>query len=120
MCQNKTLLESLFMRNLLAMLAISASLSSCSYFHVHKMDIEQGNIISVEMVNRVHTGMTKAEVSDILGEPILANVFDPNRLDYVYTYRPGNGQPTEKYVTFILTNDRVSEIKGNLYSQYIR
>ncbi len=108
------------MRNLLAMLAISASLTGCSYFHVHKMDIEQGNIITPDMVNRVHTGMTKSEVQDILGEPILANVFDPNRLDYVYTYRPGNSQPTEKYITFIFSHDRVSDIKGNLYSPFIR
>jgi outer membrane protein assembly factor BamE len=107
-------LETLFMRKMLVMLSILASLSGCSYFHVHKMDIEQGNVITVDMVSRVHNGMTQADVKDILGEPVLANVFDPNRLDYVYTYKPGNGQIVEKYITFIFINGRVSDIKGNL------
>jgi outer membrane protein assembly factor BamE len=55
-----------------------------------------------------------------MGAPIMANVFDPNRLDYVYTYKPGDGESTEKYVTFIFRNGRLVEMKGNLYSQYMR
>jgi outer membrane protein assembly factor BamE len=84
------------------------------------MDIEQGNVITPEMVSRVHNGMTQAEVKQIMGAPIMANVFDPNRLDYVYTYKPGDGESTEKYVTFIFRNGRLVEMKGNLYSQYMR
>jgi outer membrane protein assembly factor BamE len=100
------------MRKMLIVLSILISLSGCSYFKVHKMDIE--------MVSRIHTGMTQSEVKDILGEPVLSNVFDPNRLDYVYTYKPGNGKSVEKYITLIFRNGKLTEIKGNLYSQFIR
>jgi outer membrane protein assembly factor BamE len=85
--------------------------------HVHRMDIEQGNIITSGMVGRIHQGMTKSEVKDILGEPVLSNVFDPNRLDYVYTYKPGDGKSVEKYVTLIFRGDRLAEMRDNLYPE---
>jgi outer membrane protein assembly factor BamE len=108
------------MKKLLILIALLLPLSGCSYFHVHKMDIEQGNVLTAEAVNRVHIGMTTEQVKDILGTPVLINVFDTNRKDYVYTYKPGYGDYVEKYISFVLSNGRVSAIRGNLYSQYIR
>jgi outer membrane protein assembly factor BamE len=96
------------------------ALTGCSYFHVHKMDIQQGNIITNDMISRVHEGMSMDQVKAIMGSPVLMNVFDQNRMDYVYTYKPGYGDFSERYVTFIFTNGRLSNIKGNLYSAYMR
>jgi outer membrane protein assembly factor BamE len=108
------------MRNLFILFALSITLSGCSYLHVHKMDIEQGNVITPEMVRQVHLGMSQDEVKSIMGEPVLANVFDSSSLDYVYTFKPDYGPKIEKYVTFIFKNNRVVDIKGNMYSQYMR
>jgi outer membrane protein assembly factor BamE len=105
------------MRKMLILFSILFSLSGCSYLHVHRMDIEQGNIITSDMVSRIHKGMTKSEVKDILGEPVLSNVFDPNRLDYVYTYKPGAGKSVEKYVTLIFSNDHLMDMRDNVYQQ---
>jgi outer membrane protein assembly factor BamE len=107
------------MRKMLMVFSILLSLSGCSYFQVHRMDIEQGNIVSADAVSHIHIGMTQADVKSALGEPVLSNVFDPNRLDYVYTYKPGNGKSVEKYLTLIFRNDRLTEIKGNLNPQFI-
>jgi outer membrane protein assembly factor BamE len=107
-------------KQLLILPFLMLALTACSYFHVHKMDIQQGNIITDEMVSRVHVGMSKEQVQAIMGSPVLMNVFDQNRSDYVYTFKPGSGDFTERYVTFIFVNNRVSEIKGNLYSPYMR
>lgn len=108
------------MKKLLTLLAILIPLSGCSYLHVHKMDVEQGNVMNAEMVDRVHIGMTPAQVKEIMGTPVLINVFDTNRKDYIYTNKPGHGEFTEKYISFVFTNGRLSSIRGNLYSQYIR
>jgi outer membrane protein assembly factor BamE len=108
------------MKKLLLLMALLLSLPACSYFHVHKMDIEQGNVITPEMVSRVRIGMSTEQVKEIMGSPVLINVFDPNRLDYVYTFKPGYGDFTEKNITYIFSNGRLSSIKGNMYSQYIR
>lgn len=108
------------MRNKLMLISILFALSGCSYLHVHKMDVEQGNVITQEMVGKLHTGQTEAQVKAIMGTPILTNVFDKSRLDYVYTYKPGYGEGNEHYITIIFTKGRLSAIKGNLYSEFVR
>ena len=108
------------MRKLLIMMSLCLTLSGCSYLHVHRMNIEQGNIITDEMVSKIHPGMTETQVKEIMGEPVLANVFDKNRTDYVYTFKPGNGTMTEKYFTLIFRGGKLVTIHGNMYSQYIK
>lgn len=108
------------MRNILIFFILAFTLSACSYFHVHRMDVEQGNILTPELVNRIHTGMTKQQVINILGEPLLTNVFSSKYLDYVYTYRPGYGPETQKYITLRFRGNILTDIKGNLYSAHIR
>lgn len=91
------------------MLIISA-LTGC----VHKMDIEQGNIITPEQVSKLHTGMTEAQVKAIMGVPVLTNTFTEQQMDYVYTYKAGYGPLNEKYVTLIFNHQRLQEIKTHL------
>lgn len=84
------------------------------------MDVEQGNIINDEMLHRLHTGMSKQQVRDLMGSPVLVNTFNDDRMDYVYTNKPGRGQFVEKYVTLVFRHDRLVEVGGNLYSVYMR
>jgi hypothetical protein len=47
-------------------------------------------------------------------------VFDPNRLDYVYTFKPGYGAGTETYITYIFKNGHLVDTQGNLAPEVIR
>lgn len=78
-------------------LSIGCLLTGCNW--IHKMDIEQGNVYTPEMVSKLHPGMTKAQVKDIMGIPTLLNTFNDNRVDYVYTNKPGGGKMTMKRVS---------------------
>ncbi len=104
------------MKKILSLLAALLMLSGC----IHKMDIEQGNIITPEMVAKLHTGMTEEQVKNIMGSPMLVNTFDDNRIDYVYTYKPAHGSITEKSMTLTFRNRRLQQMGGNMYSQYMR
>jgi len=108
------------MRTTTLLLSLMLSLSSCSFFHVHKMDVEQGNYLSDTMVARIHEGMSMEQVKEILGQPVLSNMFDKNRQDYVYTFKPGYGVERVKYLTLIFRDGRLNEIHGNMYSQFIK
>ncbi|MES2218898.1 MAG: outer membrane protein assembly factor BamE [Pseudomonadota bacterium] len=108
------------MKKIIILLITLLALPGCSYFHIHKMDVEQGNVITQDMLNKVHTGMTPWEVKNIMGNPVLANVFDPNRLDYVYTFKPGYGVGTETYITYIFRNGHLAETQGNMGSEFIK
>jgi outer membrane protein assembly factor BamE len=105
------------MRNILVFFILIFTLTSCSYLHVHKMDIEQGNILTADKVDRIHTGMTKQDVTDILGPPELANVFNPSHMNYVYTFKPGYGPESRKYLTLRFRGNTLVDIQKDLYSQ---
>jgi outer membrane protein assembly factor BamE len=102
------------MRMLLSALLLTATLSSCSFFHVHKMDIEQGNILTQDEVSQIHKGMSQEAVKKILGNPVLSTIFNQNRSDYVYTFKSGKGITTETYLRLLFKNGRVSDIDSNL------
>jgi outer membrane protein assembly factor BamE len=55
----------------------------------YKIDVVQGNVITKEQVSALSTGMTRVEVRDVLGTPLLQSVFHANRWDYVFTFRRG-------------------------------
>jgi len=84
------------------------------------MDIEQGNIITPELVNRLHPGMTEEQVKNVMGTPMLLNTFNEHRIDYVYTFKAGHKASTEQFITLIFRNHRLETIGGNMYSHYMR
>ena len=53
----------------------------------YKMDIVQGNFVSKEQAAALKPGMTRAQVRDILGTPLLTSIFHADRWDYVFTLR---------------------------------
>jgi outer membrane protein assembly factor BamE len=55
-------------------------------FGVYKMDINQGNYLSQDMVDKLKVGMTQAQVRQVLGTPLVASPFRADRWDYVYEY----------------------------------
>lgn len=95
----------------LVLMGCLLSLSGCSLFRIHKMDIEQGNVFTQEDVSRLHKGMSESQVKSIMGTPTLVNIFTPNRMDYIYVWRPGYGQVTEKRVICLFQNGRLTDIQ---------
>ena len=55
-------------------------------FGVYKMDVNQGNYLSQDMVDKLKVGMTQAQVRQVLGTPLIASPFRADRWDYVYEY----------------------------------
>ncbi|MFZ1546109.1 MAG: outer membrane protein assembly factor BamE [Candidatus Nitrotoga sp.] len=53
-------------------------------FTAHKMEINQGNMVTTEMRHKLKLGMTRLQVQAILGTPLVNDAFHANRWDYVY------------------------------------
>lgn len=102
------------MRYLLCLtLILTITCTSCSYLRVHKVDIEQGNVINATMLKQIHPGMSKNQVTAILGTPVLSDTFNDNRLDYVYTFKPGYGKAIEKRISLTFKNDKLKTIQSS-------
>jgi outer membrane protein assembly factor BamE len=54
---------------------------------LYRIEIVQGNVVTKEAAERVKPGMSREQVRDILGSPMVADVFHAQRWDYVFTIR---------------------------------
>jgi outer membrane protein assembly factor BamE len=99
------------MKKVIILILIGLTLSGCSFFRLHKMDIQQGNIFTEEDVRRLHPGMSEGQVRSIMGTPVLIHVFTTNEIAYVYTNKPGHGKFEEKKVVCIFDYGTLREIR---------
>lgn len=102
----------------LSALILICGLSACAGYGVHKIDIQQGNLVTQEQLSKVKTGMNKVDVKNILGTPLLQDVFNGNRWDYIFSDDRGTklgpfGRDVQKFkVTILFVSDGVSKIEG--------
>jgi outer membrane protein assembly factor BamE len=87
---------------------------SCSYLQPYKIEIQQGNVTTQENVSKLKAGMTKPQVSFILGTPLLRDSFHANRWDYVYYLRKRGRIVEERRLAVIFENDRLKQIEGDV------
>lgn len=86
----------------------AALLAGCYY----KMDIQQGNVVTQDMVARLKPGMTKREVRYTLGTPLVQDPFHQSRWDYVYLLRRGQDkEPERRTLTLYFEGDRLARIE---------
>ena len=85
MQNTKLLLTSLTLVGLLA-------LAGCSFPGVYKIDIQQGNVVTQDMIDQLRPGMTRRQVRFIMGNPLIQDTFNTNRWDYLYSLQPGGGK----------------------------
>lgn len=95
-------------------------LGACSYkpsfIKEYKIDIQQGNVLTQEMVAQLKPGMTRDQVRFLLGTPLLADIFHEQRWDYVYQYRHGNtGEIVgRRFVVFFDAEGRLQRVAGDV------
>ncbi len=92
-------------------------LSACSKDKipgVYRVDIQQGNEVTQEMINQLKPGMTKNQVAYIMGTPLIMDTFHPDRWDYLYSFHPGNGDREQSRITIYFSGDTLSYLDGNM------
>jgi outer membrane protein assembly factor BamE len=104
--------RSRFFKPLLVALPIAASLAGCSYLTPYKLDIPQGNAITADQVEKLKLGMTRAQVRFLLGTPMLADAFHPNRWDYQYYETKGGKPEYNKRYYVLFDGDRLIGMGG--------
>lgn len=81
---------------------------------VYRIDIQQGNVVNREMLERLEIGMERNKVRFILGTPLLVDPFNRNRWDYVYSLRRGSGEQAGQRVSVYFVDDRLARIEEDL------
>ncbi len=82
-------------------------------FGVYKLDINQGNYLAQDQVERLRVGMTKPQVRAILGTPLLVSEFRPNQWEYVYEFKR-QGKPLEhRNFVIYFVDDKLARWEGD-------
>lgn len=99
---------------LLVCLGISACSSGIP--GVYRIPIQQGNVITVDMLQELKLGMDKRKVKFILGTPLVTDAFHLDRWDYYYSYKPGLGDTVQQRASLFFEDDRLVRIDADLDS----
>lgn len=103
---------------LLLALPMLIALGGCSGFGIYKLDIQQGNLVTQEQLAKVKLGMSRLDVRNALGTPLLSDPFHADRWDYYFSDERGSkygpfGRETQKYhVTIVFESEKVTRIEG--------
>ena len=82
-------------------------------FRPYVPDVVQGNFISSEQYAKLKVGMTREQVRQVLGTPLLASYFHANRWDYVFEFkRDGQRIGDERRVFVLFEGDKVVKFDG--------
>ena len=107
------------MRILLPMIASLCLLSACGISNIkipklYKVAIQQGNVITQDMVDKLKPGMTRRQVAFVMGEPVIQDPFDDTRWVYLYSIDvPGVFSQESRLILFFDENDLLTVISGD-------
>ena len=103
--------------------AACAALSACGSYQgtgaiaraisPYRVEIVQGNFISREQVESLKPGMTRQQVKDALGTPLLTSVFHADRWDYVFTLKRQGVEPQARKLTVYFQGDAMERYVGD-------
>jgi outer membrane protein assembly factor BamE len=81
---------------------------------VYKIDIEQGNKITSEMLMTLKPGMTKSQVRFVLGTPLIQDTFHSERWDYIYIKKVDDIVIEQRHVILNFLDEKLKNITGEV------
>jgi len=109
----------MFRRSFLAVATATLALAACSVPRIpgitpYRMEIQQGNFVSQEMVSQLKPGMTKDQVRVTLGTPLLTDIFHGNRWDYVYWKEDAAGRREQRKLAVYFEDGKLTRVDGDV------
>ena len=101
-----------------------AALSACGAFDSmsyrmagaitpYRVEVVQGNFVSREQVLALKPGMTRQQVRETLGTPLVTSLFHADRWDYVFTLKRQGVEPQQRKLTVFFSSDRMARVEGD-------
>ncbi len=109
----------IFPRFAIATIALCA-FSACStvprIVKEYRIDVQQGNVLTQEMVSQLRPGLSRDQVRFILGTPVLMDMFHVNRWDYFYSLQKGRSGEVEtrRFSVFFDADGKLTRVSGDV------
>ncbi len=107
-----------------ALLAACATLAACSTvgdatrnfasrLSPCQVEVVQGNFVSREQMALLKPGMTRLQVRDLLGSPLVTSVFHADRWDYVFTLKRSGEARQSRRLSVFFNGDALVRHEGD-------
>ena len=111
-------------RSVLVAAAILAALAGCSTVDgasrsianaitPYKVEVVQGNFISREQVEALQKGMSREQVRNVLGTPLVTSLFHSDRWDYVFTLKRKGVEEQKRHLAVFFKDDLMDRVEGD-------
>lgn len=72
--------------SLVLVVSLIGGCSGKGLLNVYRSPVEQGNLYEQKHIDQLQIGMSKEQVTYIIGKPMLQDPFNPSRWDYYYSF----------------------------------
>lgn len=100
----------------LLLVPLALAVAACSSVNVplspYRIDVQQGNALEQESVEKLKPGLTRSQVRFLLGTPLLVDPFHGNRWDYVYNFRKAGKLTEERRLALFFDGDVLTRIEA--------
>ncbi|MCB1685186.1 MAG: outer membrane protein assembly factor BamE [Pseudomonadales bacterium] len=97
-----------------ALLLNACSVPKLRMPRVYKQTVQQGNVITQDMVDQLRPGMSRTQVAFIMGEPVFRSAFNDDRWDFIYTIEiPGVLNQAQRLSLFFI-EDALTYMTGDV------
>jgi outer membrane protein assembly factor BamE len=79
----------------------------------YRVEVVQGNFVSREQVEALKPGMSRLQVRDVLGSPLVSSVFHADRWDYVFTFQRRGLEAQRRHLTVFFKGDELERFEGD-------
>lgn len=86
----------------------------------HRIEVQQGNYVDHKMLEKLKPDMTRSQVRFVLGTPLIADPFHPDRWDYVYLTGKAGDVRNLFRITVVFEGDRLIRLEGDVIPFEIR
>ena len=109
-------------RYLSLLIGLTPCLWACGFVGfpgVYRIDVEQGNLVTQDMIDQLQPGMSRRQARFIMGSPLVEDSFNADRWDYPYVIRNGQRIIREAQVTLIFDDDRLLTVRGDYLPSWV-
>jgi outer membrane protein assembly factor BamE len=79
----------------------------------YRTEVVQGNVVTREQLQILRNGMTRMQVRDLLGTPLITSLFHANRWDYAFTIRRQGAEPLHRKLSVFFEGDALVRVESD-------
>lgn len=78
----------------------------------YRLEVQQGNVVTKDQLDRLKPGMNRLQVRDVLGTPLLADAFHADRWDYIFIYSQRGRILQRREVVLLFDGDTLKSVEA--------